>query len=781
MMLAAIDSPAMLSSEPMVPSKVQEIHAQEKPVTIEDLSLLSQELSELDVPKSVIHQESDHTPPRNIQLQRQWSRQQPEYASYSHQQASGFSRQSTSAYPHHPPRMVPHAQRERRWSFPITMQHEPPPRQPPPESVSIPRIIPNGEQIAKHPYPEYHHHYQDAATRMMATNLPSIPMSFDSLHSPNSSPAIGLLPRALGMEHHVKEHFPIAIDPKDHGSTTYPTILPKLDVAPGARLGNSLFDPLAMPLPLSSSAEVSSIFSLDLIHEDLWNLFHQNHNEMIITRFGRCLFPSLKFKLSVGPRYRQIVSPTTGNSMLHQGNNIGGGSLDEPLMAFGLQLVKTSAEKLKFRQGSWIPNRRHGAQLPYGNNGRFPADVSSPSTYIKPGGATTSISSSMSQMVYWHPSGVQSLSFWAKYGLSFLDAKLTNGKKSSSPSSASSSSSSSTKISAMEKKELKAPFIAPGGEATLVNCLSGVLFQLESFYEYTPKVVCRIYSMGESGSRIRSGIPTTVPMPGSSPTACPPLSAEFLFSKCSFIAVTHYQNSAINMLKKQYNPHAKGFVPDVPSISMHHFSEDGTKNENGDSEQQHYSDNSDSSEPEELMMPMMPHHGAGESFSYTPLRPAYPARFSSPSTFLPPPPLANLQPFQAPMYYNAIPSPMAVSSLSADALSDSQLNALRQRQHAYSLPSDSLQAPENGLPNSASISLQSTILGGGNGGGGAKLKSITETTYPMRKNHHPYHPHHQQSGSGRFFSTSAADSIELDDSEATALLASWYTQKQQAK
>src|SRR4051794_15321870 len=36
----------------------------------------------------------------------------------------------------------------------------------------------------------------------------------------------------------------------------------------------------------------------------------------------------------------------------------------------------------------------------------------------------------------------------------------------------------------------------------------------------------------------------------------------FTFEETTFIAVTHYQNEAVNILKKNNNPHAKGFIKD---------------------------------------------------------------------------------------------------------------------------------------------------------------------------------------------------------------------------
>lgn len=270
------------------------------------------------------------------------------------------------------------------------------------------------------------------------------------------------------------------------------------------------------------------LFNLELIHDNLWELFSKNKNEMIITRFGRCLFPSLRFKLTVNQH--------------HKANCISLNSNEEQFIAFGLQLIKTSNEKLKFRQGAWISNDNHKQNI-------LQEHLMGIQT------STTSVPSSNSQGTYWHPSGVQPLSFWAKFGLAFLDAKLTNGRKSSASTSnllkyPKSSALESQKNSLIERK-YKYPLIAPGSEAPFISCLSGILFQLESFYEYTPMIVCKVYSMDKS-SPSSSGIPSLKLNN----------STEYLFTKCAFIAVTHYQNPAINKLKKQYNPHAKGFMAD---------------------------------------------------------------------------------------------------------------------------------------------------------------------------------------------------------------------------
>ncbi|KAM0684170.1 hypothetical protein MDAP_000910 [Mitosporidium daphniae] len=630
MLLTAIDSPTLIPSEPRFAHANPDVHIAEKPVTIEDLSLLSQELSELDVPKG-------------------------------------------------------------------------------------------------------------------STNPTATSQSFEA-----TKPQLSSTPTEQS-----KEYFS-AIMNKDH--VTYPAILPKQNHASDTSLGDA-----SPPLPLPSVSEVSSIFTLELIHEDLWNLFDQNHNEMIITRFGRCLFPSLKFKLSVGPRYRQSIS---GSSVIQHN---GAGSADEPLIAFGLQLIKTSAEKLKFRQGSWIPNHRHGMKFQYGN--RFSSDATATSSPTKSG---TSTAAPANQVVYWHPSGVQSLSFWAKYGLSFLDAKLANGKKSAPQPAA------SEKVSAIDKKGPKMPLISPGGEATLINCPLGVLFQLESFYEYTPKVVCKVYSIGESGSRVRHGA-SPLPIPGSNPSYRPSLSAEFLFSKCSFIAVTHYQNAAINMLKKQYNPHAKGFIPDSSTVSMHHLTEDEQESEDRVDAEENVEQDSDEDEVDGITSGASYDlkKGAGTSYglkeaggtsyglketggAYKPSGRIYPAKIPSPSGFESP--SQEPQSLHASAYYGAAPIPAG----STYHLSDYQLsNTFRQRQHAYSLP---YSAPQN----ADNVSFNSS-----NNFPGDRASHPTPTSGTQVRRYP------QQLSTGRFSaSMDAYLPAELEDTGAAvaaALLASWYTQKQQNK
>ncbi|CAJ0889488.1 1878_t:CDS:2 [Entrophospora sp. SA101] len=62
-------------------------------------------------------------------------------------------------------------------------------------------------------------------------------------------------------------------------------------------------------------------------------------------------------------------------------------------------------------------------------------------------------------------------------------------------------------------------------------------FCLTSFHKYQPRICMIKYSNhGDSNDE-----------------------KYFTFEKATFIAVTHYQNETVNTLKKNYNPHAKGF------------------------------------------------------------------------------------------------------------------------------------------------------------------------------------------------------------------------------
>ncbi|ORX53847.1 hypothetical protein BCR36DRAFT_284583 [Piromyces finnis] len=155
---------------------------------------------------------------------------------------------------------------------------------------------------------------------------------------------------------------------------------------------------------------------------------------------------------------------------------------------------------------------------------------------------------------YYHPDSPQSGHFWMTHGVSFSKIKLTNHIKSISENG------QSTKKSAMleeyndtingnnddnnnssnDNKE-----IIVKHKSTKLNVINSIArlpenhFYLSSFFMYEP---CLYLIRHDADKKYVSTIK---------------------FNETKFLAVTHYQNEKVNQLKKNYNPHAKGFKDDL--------------------------------------------------------------------------------------------------------------------------------------------------------------------------------------------------------------------------
>ncbi|KAI8913869.1 hypothetical protein DFJ77DRAFT_549108 [Powellomyces hirtus] len=194
--------------------------------------------------------------------------------------------------------------------------------------------------------------------------------------------------------------------------------------------------------------------SASMLLEDakLWAQFHSVGNEMIMTKHGRCLFPTLRFR------------PTNLDPKAHY--------------TVAIDVVQVVPHKFKFlRNGKWTP--------------LIPNDAEN----------TTSDSNDMAlrSTAFVNPSGAQTGEFWERNGAAFTKIKLTNVTG--------------------ERRD---------GET------DGMFF-LQSFHQYQPRVHLIKHTPGHREV------------------------ATFIFDETKFIAVTHYQNHKVNSLKKNYNPHAKGF------------------------------------------------------------------------------------------------------------------------------------------------------------------------------------------------------------------------------
>lgn len=102
---------------------------------------------------------------------------------------------------------------------------------------------------------------------------------------------------------------------------------------------------------------------------------------------------------------------------------------------------------------------------------------------------------------------------------------------------------------------------------------TGPVFSLTSFHRYVPV----IYVLDRDQCPTARSIAQVV---ADQPTIGALQSLTFPIT--SFIAVTHYQNELVTLLKKNYNPHAKGFITKSP---VYFEEEDTTDDESGPYEQ----------------------------------------------------------------------------------------------------------------------------------------------------------------------------------------------------
>ncbi|GBC01186.1 hypothetical protein RclHR1_00410013 [Rhizophagus clarus] len=113
---------------------------------------------------------------------------------------------------------------------------------------------------------------------------------------------------------------------------------------------------------------------------------------------------------------------------------------------------------------------------------------------------------------FTHPDSPQTGAYWMNFGVSFPKIKLTNRLRLSSLSAKKRDSVTDNNSS-----------LPPG------------YFYLTSFHKYWPRIKMIKHSANEDQETF------------------------FTFEETAFIAVTHYQNEEVNILKKINNPHAKGF------------------------------------------------------------------------------------------------------------------------------------------------------------------------------------------------------------------------------
>ncbi|CAG8449199.1 17295_t:CDS:2 [Dentiscutata heterogama] len=173
--------------------------------------------------------------------------------------------------------------------------------------------------------------------------------------------------------------------------------------------------------------------------------------------------------------------------------------------SFIVDFIQVSPTRFRFKKGSWVSigiDKRKFSLNNLGNrNGRIKTGM-------------------VGGRPFTHPDSPQSGAYWMDSGVNFPKIKLTNRPCHNNQSKS--------------KKRGRPRNSGPNNSSSLPDGH----FCLTSFHKYQPRV-----KMIKHATDINDHDQEII-------TA---------FEETTFIAVTHYQNDAVNSLKKNYNPHAKGF------------------------------------------------------------------------------------------------------------------------------------------------------------------------------------------------------------------------------
>ncbi|KAF9117809.1 hypothetical protein BGX30_005049, partial [Mortierella sp. GBA39] len=285
---------------------------------------------------------------------------------------------------------------------------------------------------------------------------------------------------------------------------------------------------LRKPVNSSSTAPPSSSSSINndrpppallILDADLWAQFHEQHNEMIITKSGRCLFPCLRFKIL-------DLDPDSYYSMR-------------------IDFETLTPDRFRFYNGGWKPAeplRQVDDNFSSGSHGSHDS--------IDHSTATTS---GHLRKSYTHPDRWQLGSHWMANSISFAKVKLTNKVESPPIVTKRSSKQRTNSTTSTNNRNNGDPY----AELTGVNDINTNVFHMTSFHKYSPRIYLMQRAKG-SHNIINSIV--------------------YRFDRTEFMAVTHYQNYKVNDLKKSHNPHAKGFrgtigkvLPPVKFLAGQHY------------------------------------------------------------------------------------------------------------------------------------------------------------------------------------------------------------------
>ncbi|KAJ3087051.1 hypothetical protein HK102_011906 [Quaeritorhiza haematococci] len=375
-----------------------------------------------------------------------------------------------------------------------------------------------------------------------------------------------------------------------------------------------------------------------LLLEDakLWAQFHSVETEMIVTKIGRCLFPTIRFQcqdmdpnalytiamdvVQVSPFKHKFKSSTGWTPVIDRDKSSSPSLSPSPSLSTDHSLSGST-------YSDDIQNIRSGAGRGGKGKKKFAAKPSADesATRARLQGETQYALHRPITKAYIHPNSPQTGAFWMKCGVSFAKLKLTNrtlSERLQNQNQAKTASGKSTKrANAVNNSSDGSGSPALGEEDLQTYLLEDHQFYVTSFNKYQPRVHLIRHEdnttinprAGAAVNRYRARGPvprftmddssdssedlSSVSDPGDnystdgsvsedvgeqSGRRGPPNRSQndvnceakqvnrgstgqkfrqttFLFKETVFVAVTHYQNEKVNSLKKNYNPHAKGF------------------------------------------------------------------------------------------------------------------------------------------------------------------------------------------------------------------------------
>ncbi|KAF9933940.1 hypothetical protein FBU30_003884 [Linnemannia zychae] len=266
--------------------------------------------------------------------------------------------------------------------------------------------------------------------------------------------------------------------------------------------------------------------TLTLVDCDLWNQFHHQQNEMIITKSGRCLFPALRLRAAG-------LIPTAEYSV-------------------HLDLEQLVPNRFKYCDGNWesLSNevfalKETSKNTPKDNPKETPEKISE----TAPKKTFEDLSEKMSEKIFeknpekaperMHEKAPKEKSDMIPRELNIKivkDSFMKSTVKSAddSPGRKSERNLGSIEPGASADKGTTDPSNSISRNITMVE--TGI-FHVNSFHKYRPRIILRQHS--DNSSRVLK-------------------EKTFKFDATTFMAVTHYQNEKVNDLKKLHNPHARG-------------------------------------------------------------------------------------------------------------------------------------------------------------------------------------------------------------------------------